>query len=93
MNRLERERSEFINGTEDLRKSLYAKEQALERELTKANPDADGASRLQSEISNLQGELDQKKLDFEMRSRKAVPGFRGYGRMVSRGYGGDNCMW
>lgn len=93
LNRLDQERTEFFKGTEDLRQSLYTKELELRNELTKENPDAARTSNLQSEISNLQGQLDQKSLGFEMRARKAVPGYRGYGRMMGHGYGGGNCMW
>ncbi|MDZ7581197.1 MAG: periplasmic heavy metal sensor [Deltaproteobacteria bacterium] len=96
--KLDQQRSEFFKATEGLRQQLYEKELALQGELSKDNPDTSKASTLQSEISELRGELDQKRLDYEMQARKSVPGYnrgyRGHGPMMGYGpRGGGYCMW
>jgi len=96
--KLDQQRSEFFKATENIRQKLYEKELDLRSELEKEDPDTSKASMLQSEISKLQSELDQKSLDYEMKARKATPnyrrGYRGYNPMMGYGSrGGGNCMW
>ena len=96
--RLDQQRAEFFKATESMRQQLYEKELALQSELAKDNPDTSKASRLQNEISKLQGDLDQKRLEFEIQARKSAPNYnRGWGRsgpMMGYGYrGGGHCMW
>ena len=95
--KLDQQRSEFFKATEALRGQLYEKELALRSELAKENPDISVASNLQKEISKLQGELDQKRLEFEIQTRKALPNYnrayRGHGRMVGSGYGLGGYCW
>ena len=88
---MDQRRIEFFKATEGLRRQLYEKEVALQAELTKENPDNEKASQLQSEISKLRSDLDQKGLEFEIQAKKIAPNFNrgmGYGP-----YGGGNCMW
>ncbi|MGD9976069.1 MAG: periplasmic heavy metal sensor [Desulfatirhabdiaceae bacterium] len=96
--KLDQQRSEFFKTTEGIRQQLYDKELALQGELSKDTPDISKASTLQSEISKLRGELDQKRLDYEMQARKSVPnynrGYRSHGPMMGSGpRGGGYCMW
>ena len=96
--KLDQQRSEFFKGTEGIRGELYEKELSLRSELAKENPDTTKASNLQSEISKLQSELDQKRLDFEIQNRKTMPGykrgFRGNGPMMGYGrHGNGYCRW
>lgn len=94
--RLDKERQAFFDATSDLREQLYQKELELRSELAKAEPDAKKAAGLQKEISNLESELDQKRLDQRIKMRQDFPRFgdRGYGygprgRGMGRGmYGG-----
>ena len=90
--RLDQRRAEFYKATDNIRQKLYEKELALRSELAKENPDTSKASNLQSEISRLQSDLDQKRLNYEIQTRKSVPNYdrggRGYG---SRG--GGYCRW
>ncbi len=94
---VEEQRAQFFTATQDLRQKLYEKELALQTELVKENPDSAVALALQNEISTLQGELDQKRLDHQLQLRKLVPnyarGCMGYG-MMGRGCrgGGGYCM-
>jgi Spy/CpxP family protein refolding chaperone len=100
-NKLNQERQAFFEATSDLREQLYQKELELRSELTKPEPDAKKAAGLQKEISGLESDLDQKRLEQRIKMRKDFPqlGFRGqgYGRGRSgmgRGmmYGGGNCF-
>jgi hypothetical protein len=96
--KLDQQRSEFFKATENIRQKLYEKELALRSELTKESPDTSKASKLQSEISRLQGDLDQKRLDNNIQTRKSVPNYdrggRGYGPMMGYGpRGGGYCNW
>ena len=90
--KLEQQRSEFLKATENIRQKLYEKEDALRSELAKEDPNASKASNLQSEISKLQAELDQKRLDYEIQTRKTVPNSnRNYNEYGPRG--GEHCRW
>ena len=90
---MEQQRQGFFNATEDLRRSIYQKGLALRSELAKENPNAQKAATLQSEISKLNSELDQKRLQHMLAMRKINPsagrGFSGSGPMGrGQGYGG-----
>jgi Spy/CpxP family protein refolding chaperone len=102
--RLENERQAFFDATSGLRENLYQKELELRSELAKAEPDAEKAAGLQKEISNLESELDQKRLEHRIKMRKAFPRFgagnygygprgRGMGRGMygGGGYGPGSC--
>jgi hypothetical protein len=95
---VDQQRSEFFNAAEGIRGQLYEKDLALQAELAKENPDMTIASNLQSEISELQAELDQKRLDFHIHNRKTGPGFKsgfgGHGPMMGYGPRGNTyCRW
>jgi len=102
--KLDQERQAFFEATSDLRENLYQKELELRSELAKPEPDAKKAAGIQKEISNLESELDQKRLDHRIKMRKDCPrsGARGYGygprgRGMGRGmhggggYGPGSC--
>jgi Spy/CpxP family protein refolding chaperone len=94
--KLNQERQSFFEATSDLRENLYQKELELRSELAKPEPDAKRAAGIQKEISNLESQLDQKRLDHRIKMKKDFPrfGFRGdgygpRGRGMGRGmYGG-----
>jgi Spy/CpxP family protein refolding chaperone len=95
---LEKERQAFFNETESIRQDLYAKDLELRSELAKETPDARKAARLQTEISKLESQLDQKQVDHMIKMRKLNPnagrgrGFMGGGAMgYGPRYGGGNC--
>ncbi len=96
--KLDQQRSEFFKATEDIRQNLYAKELELRSELAKENPDTSKASKLQSDISKLQSNLNQERLNYEIKARKSAPSYNrgpgGYGPMMGYGpRGGGYCMW
>ena len=93
---LDQQRSEFFKATENTRQKLYEKELALRSELAKEDPDTSKASTLQSDISKLQSNLDQERLNYEVKARKSAPNYNrgsgGYGPMMGYGpRGGGYC--
>lgn len=90
-------RRTFFEATEGLRRNIYAKGLDLERELIKDEPDFQEALGIQKEISALESQLDQKRLEWVIKVKKLAPrygrGFRGSGRHMMGGYhrGGENC--
>lgn len=92
ISKLDQRRLEFFKATEGLRRQLYEKEVVLQAELTKENPDNGKAAQLQSEVSKLRSDLDQKRLEFEIQAKKIAPNFN-RGHMGYGPYGGGNCMW
>ena len=97
--KLKQERQAFFEATSDLREKLYQKELELRSELAKPEPDTQKSAAIQKEISGLESDLDQKRLDHQIKMRKEFPqyGYRGQGygprgRGMGRGmYGGGNC--
>jgi Spy/CpxP family protein refolding chaperone len=102
---MEQQRRAFFEDTKDLRQNLYVKELELRSELAKADADAQKAAAIQKDISNLEAELDQKRLDHIVKMKKVNPdagrgymaggrgrgGMMGYGPGAGRGPGGGYC--
>ena len=103
---IEEERSAFRKDTENLRQNLRVKELELRTELAQENPDTKKALALQKEISSLESDLDQKRIEHRIKMQKIMPeagrgykmgrGGRGYGPGYGRGfgkggYGGGPC--
>jgi hypothetical protein len=91
------ERSAFLKATDSIRQNLYSKELELRSELYKENPDASKAGTLQKEISELEANLAQKRIDHMIKMRKLNPN-DGRGFMMGgyhMGYGNaspeDSC--
>ena len=86
----EQKREAFFNETQNIRTSLFEKERELQNALAKDEPDVAQASRLQKEISDLQSQFDQKRIEYMVEMRKLNPnagrGYRGGGPMM--GYNG-----
>ena len=77
--KFEQKREAFFKETQDIRTSLFEKERELQSELAKSKPDATKASRMQKEISKLQSQFDQKRIDHMVEMRKLNPnGGRGF---------------
>jgi len=77
------QREEFFKATEDLRQDIYAKELELNSELAKKNIDTEKATKLQKEISELESNFDQKRLEHMIKIRKLNPN-------LARGFGGGS---
>jgi len=88
IDKLNNERQAFFEDTRELRENLYQKELELRSELAKKDPDAKKAVSLQKEVSELQGQLGQKRVEHRIKMQKENPEIfadRGYGQ--GRGYG------
>jgi len=81
---LNKERARFFEGTKNLRAKIYQKRLELKSELAKENPDTQKAAELQTEISGLKAEFDQKRLNHFLNMRKINPDM---GRGFAGGYG------
>jgi zinc resistance-associated protein len=85
----EQKREAFFSETQDIRTSLFEKERDLQNELAKSEPDVSKASRLQKEISDLQAQFDQKRIEHMVEMRKLNPnagqGYRSGSSMMGSG--------
>ncbi len=102
---LEQKRKVFFSETQDIRTSLFDKERELQNELAMDEPDMAQASKLQKEISDLQSQFDQKRIEHMVEMRKLNPNAgRGYksgspmmgsrGPRMGSGYnGGGGYCW
>jgi len=90
---VQKERSAFFESTRELRERRHQKELELRAELAKQNPDAKQAAELQKEVSGYEPELDQKRIEHQLKMQKDYPqiygkGFGGgLGRGIGPGYG------
>lgn len=93
----DQKRGAFLKETQKLRSNLFEKERELQKEFSKDEPDASNASRLQKEISELQAQFDQKRIDHMIEMRKLNPNIsRGYmqgGPMMGYGSYGSGYCW
>lgn len=91
---VQKERSAFIESTRELRERRYNKGVELKDELSKPSPDAAKAAELQSEISDLESELDQKRLEHRLKMKKEHPELfgKGFGGGFGRGMGPGHGM-
>ncbi len=78
---MQNERTAFFNATADLRNDIYRKNLELQAELSAKQPDTNKIKTLQKEISNLQTDLAQKSVDYELNMKKIAPNYGG-GMMV-----------
>jgi Spy/CpxP family protein refolding chaperone len=93
----EQKREAFFKETQEIRANLFEKERDLQTELAKDEPDAAKASKLQKEISELQAQFDQKRINHMIEMRKLNPNIgRGYmrgGPMMGYGHHGGGYCW
>ena len=88
IDKLNQQRQTFFEDTREIRENLYQKELELRSEMAKKDPDAKKAVSLQKEISDLESQLNQKRVEQRIKMQKENPEIfagRGYGQ--GRGYG------
>jgi Spy/CpxP family protein refolding chaperone len=73
LKQFEQKREAFFKETQEIRTKLFEKERELQSELTKNEPDAYKALRLQKEISDLRSQFDQKRIGHMVEMRKLNP--------------------
>lgn len=84
--KLDELRQAHFQATEGLRREIYQKELALRSELAQENPDPQKAAAIQKEISGLEAQFDQKRLEHMLEMRKINPNAGG-GWMMGGGRG------
>ena len=89
-------REAFFKDTETLRSDLRSKSFELKSELAKENPDLETVKNLQKELSALEAQMDQKRIEHRLEMRKLNPnagqGYKmGYGPRGGRGAYGGGC--
>jgi hypothetical protein len=89
-------REAFFKDTESLRSDLRSKWFELRSELAKEDPSLETVKGLQKELSALEAQMDQKRIEHRLEMRKLNPnagqGFKmGYG--PKRGRGGKGGCW
>ncbi|MEJ2038202.1 MAG: periplasmic heavy metal sensor [Desulfosarcinaceae bacterium] len=90
--KLDAARNKFFDETQDLREQIDQKRFDLSRELSKQQPDAAKAAKLQKELSQLESQFDQIALQHRLEMRKLLPE-NARGRGYGRGYGHRGSCW
>lgn len=88
--RLAEARTAFRKETRALREDIFDKHADIRRELAKQNPDRERVLGLQKELSELELQFDQKRLDFQLKLREIVPDAAGR-RAGGFGPGAGGC--
>lgn len=91
--KLEAARNQFFDETRELRRELEDKRYAMQKEMSKENPDRDKVKALQGDISKLRSEFDEKRLEHRLEVREIVPESARGGRGYARGYRGGGYCW
>ena len=83
--KIDQQRKAFHKANQDLKQNIYQKKLELESEIAKKTPAAEKAAGIQKEISDLQAQFDQNRIDHIIEMKKINPyagrGFRGDGPM------------
>jgi len=66
-------REKFFDETRSLRQAIDDQAYALRKEMTSDNPDSAKAAQLQKQLSKLQTEFDQKRVQHQLEMRKLWP--------------------
>jgi Spy/CpxP family protein refolding chaperone len=89
LQKLDDEREAFFKETEDLRRQIYQKNLELKSELANKTPDANKASEIQKELSNLKAQFAEKRLQHTLKMKATFPesemGFLGFDDMPGPG--------
>ena len=102
IDKLNKQQQAFFEENRTVREKLYQKQLELRSELAKKDPDAPKTAALQTEISNFQSQLAQKRIEQQIKMKKDFPeladrGYRsgtpGYSRRgMAPGYGSQGMM-
>jgi len=71
--KINQERTAFMEATQGLRQDLLSKRLELGSELAKQTPDIEKALRLRKELSQLESRMDQKRVEHMIRMKKINP--------------------
>jgi len=80
----------FFNETGSLRGEIWSKKAEMNSLLNLQNPDGEKMKALQKEVSTLQAQMSEKRLNYRLEARKVAPeGYNGgnAGRYSERSWG------
>ena len=83
-------RQQFIDETYELRSAKFAKQQEMRMLMETSDPDRDKLSKLSKELTDLQGQVRDKGIDFRLNAKKIAPELgrgAGFGQGCGRGSG------
>ena len=84
--KLDKLNRKFYEEADQIKNKTWSKSKELNTLLNSSNPDAEKAKALQKEISELNSELDQARINFKLEAGKINPDAR-FGEKYGRGYG------
>lgn len=87
---LDKLHQQFVDDTAKMREEIWNKSAELDTLLNSSDPDPKKVKALQKEISGLEAQMSEKRIDLELKARKIAPNARagrGYGKGYGRGYG------
>ena len=73
MTKLDQARESFYNDTRELRDQIREKRLNISRALDQKDPDAGKVTELQNELSSLESQFDQKRIEYQLNVRKLLP--------------------
>jgi len=86
----------FFNETSSLRNNIWSKQNEMRMLLNGENPDTAKLQVLQKEISEMKGQMADKRLAYNLEARKVAPqgtNAGAYGGGYGRGRGGSRGNW
>jgi zinc resistance-associated protein len=87
-------RQTFTDDTYELRSAKFSKQQEMRMLMQTSDPDRAKLNTLSKEVSELQNQLRNKSLDFQLAAKKIAPEFgqgAGFGRGMRGGGQGSGC--
>lgn len=87
-------RQQFIDETYELRSAKFEKQQQMRMLMETSNPDREKLSKLSNELTDLQGQVRNKGIDFRLNAKKITPELgRGAGFGQGMGNQGGGCYY
>lgn len=84
--KIDAERDRFYDETRTLRRDIDDKEYELRKAINSDDPDTGKISAIQKDLSKLQADFDQKRVQHRLAMRKILPD-KAIGMGMGRGYG------
>lgn len=94
--KLEEAREKFYTETKDIRRQMGNLREDLKDEMVKDDPDSAKVLKMQKDLSKVEADFDQKRVQHRLEMRKLIPEKfqgRGFGRGFGRGNGQGGHCW
>ena len=96
--KLDEEKNAFFEATDDLKRKIYQKRLELRSELANKEPDEKNALNIQKDLSNLEAQMGQKRIEHLVKMKKINPdlagqgrGYHGRGKGPHANFQGEHC--